>query len=183
MKILDRVPYSSGAAIVSAPGAGGSVRVKPYQIVVTISLGLQTLLEWDPRMPRFPAILDSGNNHNLSISRGLLLRWAGFQPEALRIIGAISERQQRIPLHSASVWLHRNRPGERDVGDQEPHPLKLEEGIAVYPDDIGPRLPVLGLRALTQNQLHVAIDPEQMRVNLRTPDWSTKILGWLGRLP
>ncbi len=181
MKILDRLPYSSDATFVSAPR--GSMRVKPYQIVAAISVSLQALLEWDPHTPRFPAILDTGNNHNLSISRGHLLRWAGLQPEALRIIGAIRERQQRISLHAASVWLHRNRPGERALRDQEPHPLKLQQGIAVYPDDIGPRLPVLGLRALTQNQLHLAIDPERMRVNLRTPDWGTKILGWFGRLP
>jgi hypothetical protein len=179
VKILDRLPYSSDPTVVSAPG--GRVRVKPYQIVVAVSVSLQTLREWDRRMPRFPAILDTGNNHNLSISRGHLLRWAGLQPEALPIIGAARERQQRIPLHAASVWLHRNRPGERTLRDQEPHPLKLEEGIAIYPDDIGPRLPVLGLRALTRNQLHVAIDPERMRVSLRTADWSTKIVGWFGR--
>ncbi len=65
--------------------------------------------------------------------------------------------------------------------DREPFPLKLEEGIAIYPDEIGPRLPALGLRALTQNQLHVAIDPEQMRVSLRTPDWGTKIPRWFAR--
>ena len=47
---------------------------------------------------------------------------------------------------------------------QEPVSLKLEEGIAIYPDDIGPRLPVLGLRALSRNRLHLAIDPERMRV-------------------
>jgi hypothetical protein len=180
VKILERLPYSGDATLVSAPGA--SVRVKPYQIVVAVSVSLQALREWDPRMPGFPAILDTGNNHSLSISRGHLLRWAGLQPEALRIIGAMRERQQRIPLHAASVWLHRNRPGERVLKDQEPHPLKLQQGIAVYPDDIGPRLPVLGLRALTQNQLHLAIDPERMSVSIRTPDWSTKILGWFGRL-
>jgi hypothetical protein len=55
VKILDRLPYSSEATFVSAHG--GSVRVKPYQIVVAVSL--QALLEWDPRMPRFPAILDT----------------------------------------------------------------------------------------------------------------------------
>ena len=180
MKILDRLPYSSDATFVSAPG--GSVRVKPYQIVVAISVSLQALREWDPHTPRFPAILDTGNNHNLSISRGHLLRWAGLQAEALQIIGAIRERQQRIPLHAASVWLHRNRPGEQAMTDQEPVPLMLEEGIAVYPDDIGPRLPFLGLRALTQNQLHVAIDPESMRANVRTPDWGTKILRCFRRL-
>jgi len=180
VKILDRLPYSSEATFVSAPG--GSVRVKPYQILAAISVSLQALAEWDPRTPRFPAILDTGNNHNLSISRGHLLRWAGLQAEALQIIGAIRERQQRILLHAAAVWLHSNLPGEQAMRDQEPVPLMLEEGVAVYPDDIGPRLPVLGLRALTQNQLHVAIDPERMRVNVRTPDWSTMILRWFGRL-
>jgi len=68
------------------------------------------------------------------------------------------------------VWLHRNLPRERALKDQRPHPLKLEEGIAIYPDDIGPRLPILGLRALTRNQLFTAIDPERTRVDLRTPD-------------
>jgi hypothetical protein len=38
------------------------------------------------------------------------------------------------------------------------------------------------VRALTQNQLHVAIDPERMWVNLRTPDWRTRILGWFERM-
>jgi len=131
-------------------------------------------------MPRFPAILDTGNNHNLSISRGHLVRWAGLQPEVLRIIRAKRERQQRIPLHDASVWLHRNRPGERALTDQKPLPLNLEEGIAIYADDLGPRLPVLGLRALTRNRIHLAIDTERMRASLRTPDWSTKITGWFG---
>jgi hypothetical protein len=127
--------------------------VKPYQIIVAVSVSLQTLREWDPHMPRFPAILDTGNNHNLAISRGHPLRWAGLQSKTLRIIGAIRERQQRIPLHTASVWLHRNRPAQRTLRDHEPHPLKLEEGIAIYPADTGPRLPIFGLRALTRNQL------------------------------
>jgi len=103
------------------------VRVKPYQIVVEVSVNLQALMQWDPHMPGFPAILDTGNNHNLSISRRHLLRWAGLQPEALRIIGAIRERQQQIPLHAASVWLHKNRPGERALREQEPHTLNLRD--------------------------------------------------------
>ncbi len=63
------------------------MRVKPYQIVVAVSVGLQVLWEWDPRTPCFPAILDIGNNHNLSISRGHLLRWAGLQPERCGSLG------------------------------------------------------------------------------------------------
>ena len=65
MKILDRLPYSADATFVAAPGA--SVRVKLYQFILVVSIGLQTLREWDPRIPGFPAILDTGNNHNLSI--------------------------------------------------------------------------------------------------------------------
>ena len=179
MKIVDRLPYFSDPTFVRAPGE--SVRVKPYQIIVYVSVSLQALLEWDPRTPSFPAILDTGNNHNFSIRHEQLRRWAGLQPEALPIIGVMRERQQRIPLHSAAVWLHRNLPGERALKDQEPHPLKLEEGIAIYPDDIGPRLPILGLRALTQNQISTAIDPERTRVDLRTPDWRTRILRLVGR--
>ena len=179
VKILDRLPYVSDPTFVRAPGEG--VRVKPYQIVVYVSVSLQALVEWDPRTPSFPAILDTGNNHNLSIRKGQLRQWAGLQPEALPIIGVIRERAQRIPLHFASAWLHRNLPGQRALKDREPHPLKLEEGIAIYPDDVGPRLPILGLRALTQNQLSTAIDSERTRLDLRTPDWATTVLRLVGR--
>jgi hypothetical protein len=99
----------------------------------------------------------------------------------LPIIGVIREREQRIPLHSASAWLHRNLPGERAQKDREPYPLQLEDGIAIYPDDAAPRLPILGLRALTQNQLSTTIDPERTCLDLRTPDWGTKILRLVGR--
>jgi hypothetical protein len=118
VKILDRLPYSSDPTVVSVPG--GRVRVKRYQIVVDVGISLQALREWDPRMPRFPAILDTGNNHNLSISRGHLLRWAGLQPEALRIIGAIRERQQQIPLHAASLGCTGIAQGNGPWGTRSP---------------------------------------------------------------
>src|SRR5262245_35913416 len=118
------------------PASGESVRVKPYQIIVRVSVSLRTLLEWDAHTPSFPAIRDTGNNHNLSISRRHLQRWAGLQLEALPAIRTMRERQQEIPLHAASVWLHRNRPGERTLKDQRPYALELVEGIAIYPDDV-----------------------------------------------
>src|SRR5262249_5112119 len=118
---------------------------------------------------------------NFSVRRGQLVRWAGLQPEALRTIGSMRERQQQIPLHAAAVWLRRNVPGERSLGDRGPHPLRLEEGIAIYPDDLGPRLPVLGLRVLTQNRLHLTLDPERLRVDLRTKGIGTTLLRALGR--
>jgi len=78
VKILDRLPYFSDPTSVRAPGE--SVRVKPYQIIVYVSVSLPALLDWDPHTPSFPAILDTGNNHNLSIRKGQLRLWAGLQP-------------------------------------------------------------------------------------------------------
>jgi hypothetical protein len=179
VKLLNRLPYFTDPRFVAAPG--GSVRVKAHQIVIQVSVSLPVLPEWDPRTPSFPAILDTGNNHNLSVRRGQLVRWAGLQPEALRTLGSMRERQLQIPLHAASVWLHGNVPGEGARRDREPHPLRLEEGIAIYPDDIGPRLPVLGLRALTRNRLHLTIDPERLHVDLRTKGMNTTLLRALGR--
>ncbi len=60
------------------------------------------------------------------------------------------------------------------------HPMNLPRGIAVFPDDRDyPRLPLLGLRAIIGNKLHLAIDGERGLVNLRTPDWKTRLLRWL----
>jgi hypothetical protein len=42
VKILDRLPYSADATLVAAPGA--SVRVKPNQMVVDVSVSLQIAL-------------------------------------------------------------------------------------------------------------------------------------------
>lgn len=58
----------------------------------------------------------------------------------------------------------------------EPH-RSLPRGIAVYPNGENyPRLPLLGLRAILSNNLHLAIDGEGKSVNLRTPDWKSRLL-------
>jgi hypothetical protein len=178
VKILDRLPYATEH--VTEAVRGEVVRVRPYQIIVHMSISPLTLPGWDPRTPHFPAILDTGNNHNFAIRRDHLVRWAGLQPDASRVLGAMRERDRRLPLHAARLWLHRNVPGERRARhDREPHLLEVAEGITVYPDDIGPRLPILGLRALTRNHLHLGIDTERQRVILRSAGWRVKLLRWL----
>ena len=66
MKILNRLPFSSGPSAVSTPD--GVAAVKPYQIVVTVSLATRGLMELPSGSPRFPAILDIGTNHNTTIT-------------------------------------------------------------------------------------------------------------------
>jgi len=166
VKIVDRLPYADQPAASNVRGE--AIRVKPFQILVQVSIGLRSLPDWDPRTPTFPAIMDTGNNHNLSIRRGQLLRWAGLNPEALTILGALRERGQRVALHAARLWLHRNKPGHSDLLGREPCPLRVEEGIAIYPDETGPRLPILGLRTLTQNELLCLLDGRRKRVTIST---------------
>lgn len=168
MRILDRLPYRTDRSTVSVRGE--VVRVRPYQIIVWVSVAPASDRRWDRRLPMLPAILDPGNNHNFSIFQSQLRRWAGIQPDLLSCVGAMRERGSRIPLHDAALWLHRNLPSKRDVGEREPHRLLLEDGIAVYPDEgTGPlHLPLLGLRALTDNKLRVLIDGQKRQVTVRT---------------
>jgi hypothetical protein len=170
--ILRRWPFAKGHTTIDV--RGDFVQVKPYQIVVWVSLTPADQVEWDARAPRLPAILDTGNNSNFSIRAGHLIRWAGLRPEFLGSFRAIRERGRTIPLYAADVWLHRNRPGRREVAaDGPPFRLLIDEGIAIYPDggSNDPRLPLLGLRALADNGLHLTIDGKRRTVSLRTAGW------------
>jgi hypothetical protein len=156
------------------------VRVKAYQIVVWVSLSPRHVADLPPHAPRFPAILDTGHSHNFSIQDRHLAQWAGLNLQALASLGRAREGGRYVPLHAANVWLHPNLPGARDVfSGRPPFLMRLDRGVAVYPSQHKyPRLPLLGLRALVRNRLHLAVDPERCVAHLRTPDWRT----WLLRL-
>ena len=177
MRFLYRLPYS--AAATSEMVRAESVRIKPYQIIVWVSVGIRQVVEWDQLIPCLPAVLDTGSNHNFSISHTHLVSWAGIQPTFLQHLRTISERGNRVPLYSARLWLHPNIPGQRRIAGVRPIQLKIVEGIAIHPDATAPRLPVLGLRALTRNDLCMTLDSERRVVHLRTPDWRTKLGRWL----
>jgi hypothetical protein len=173
VRIVHRLPYYVEQTTLAVRGE--VLRVRPFQIIVWVSIGLREMPDWDARTPHLPAILDPGNNHNLSISQNQLVRWAGIRPELLRPLGVVRERGMHVPLHAARAWLHRNVPGTREIDRRQPHPLVLERGIAVYPEGeaSAPRLPLLGLRALTNTGLYTAIDGARQEVSIRTarPWW------------
>jgi hypothetical protein len=145
--------------------------VKPTQIIVWASIADTGSDEFAPATPRFPAILDIGLNHNLAIQEEHLTRWAGLDPRWLSQLYNVTIKGETVPIREAEVWLHPNRPGERDqFADRPPFRLRLEEGIAVYPRGMlaAPRLPLLGLRALEWSKLHLSVDCDHRRVWLRT---------------
>jgi hypothetical protein len=158
-----------------------TVRVKAHQIIVWVSLTPASSPPPEPGCPRFPAILDTGNTHTFSIRESHLRRWAGIDPRFLVRLGATRHLGRMYPLHAARLWLHRNRPGERDTfAEPSPFLLQVRRGIVVAPDSapVAWRLPLLGLRALEENRLHLKINAERRRVSLRSPDWVTRLFGW-----
>jgi hypothetical protein len=169
MKILDRLPIAEERRQIDVRGR--HVKVRAYQIVIQVSI--LDSHEWDSRAPTFPALLDSGNNLNFSIQAAHLTRWAGIHPQSLTSRGSVREGERSPSLHTASVWMHRNEPGRRDLRDARPYPLQLPEGIAIYPSDESdyPRLPLLGLRAILKNNLKLIIDGKRKHASLRSPLW------------
>ena len=59
-------------------------------------------------------------------------------------------------------------PGSGFTPTKAPFKLMIDEGIAVFDAD-WPRLPILGLRALTKNKLQTFVYGDTKQVLIRTP--------------
>ena len=89
-----------------------------------------------------------------------------------------------FPPRRAYVWLHLNQSGWRDwiKPQSSPYRIELSDGITVYGNGeevgsdartktlIAPRLPILGLRALTEVESQLHIDCARRLVTLHIPD-------------
>ena len=155
MRIHQPIPETAGHVMTPA----GAVEVLPCQIVVMVSIAATRVLALPTDAPRFPAVLDTGNNHNFAIRHEQFDRWTGL---SLPRRGLVNVGGRTIPLYAGNVWIH---PA---LG--EPFRLRMEEGIVVYPSDVAnpARLPILGLRALVRNGLTVLIDGKTREVTIAT---------------
>ncbi len=163
MRILDRLPYHEDPTRLGFRDEVVDIRAEQIAIWVR----LRTLV--------FPAILDTGHSHNFSIPERLLRRWAGV--ESLEPIGEIEVNGRRMTQHRADVWIHGNRPGRREPADAA-FALEMDRGITVVPEGTpgAPRLPLLGLRAISRNRLRLTIDGASRRVSLGTEGWLSRFL-------
>ncbi len=166
MKIIERLPIFEHGWLVPSPD--GVEEVKPYQIIVLVSITGRGELELPSDAPRIPAILDTGNNHNFAIRRAHLERWA---PITLPPIGRAEVNGFPVPLVSASLWIHPNQAGTTEPSGRPPTCMKLEDGMIVYPPDVPnpARLPILGLRALIRNGLRLTMDGATQELSLDSP--------------
>jgi hypothetical protein len=126
---------------------------------LTVSIAAKTTIDLSDDAPRFPAVLDTGNNHNFAIRQDQLARWTGL---SLPKRGLINVGGRTIPLYAANVWIH------ADSGTS--FCLWMEEGIAIYPPDVAnpARLPILGLRRLLRNGLRIVIDGKKLDIAVDT---------------
>ena len=99
MRIHQPIPETPGR--VATPD--GTVQVMPYQIVVMVSIAANRVIELPSDAPRFPAVLDTGNNHNFAIRQEQFARWTGLR---LPKRGLVNVGDTTIPLHAANVWIH-----------------------------------------------------------------------------
>src|SRR5262245_4027920 len=134
------------------------VTTHSFQVVVWVSVTPHDWTELPPGSPRLPAILDTGHSHNFSIQDRQLRLWPGLAPSALPLLQNVRINRVNVPPRAASLGLPPNRSGQRDrFTGAPPFRLQLPRGIAVYPSDTPgePRLPLMGLRALVLNNLHL----------------------------
>lgn len=184
MKILDRLPISSER---TSPGFGDRyITLHRSQILVWVSILPAGVLEPEVNAPRLPALLDTGNNFGFSMRDRQLREWAGIRPELLKPLGEAQIEGQPVERRKAAVWLFPNMPGRREVsGSPPPFRLEMRKGIAIYPPEAippGPRLPLLGLPALLDNDLDCWLDPERRHVTVQTRSWRRRLIRLLCRL-
>ncbi len=165
MKILDRLPIPEDRT--SLRFGDRHVTIHANQILVWVSVHLSGVLVPEENIPRFPALLDTGNNFGFSVQDRHLREWAGLDPGLLEFLGDITIAGKIVTRRKATVWLYPNAPGRQDAAvGRSPLRLVMTRGIAVYTQDMvppGPRLPLLGLPALLENDLDLWLDPDGER--------------------
>jgi hypothetical protein len=184
MKILDRLPITEKRT--SLRFGDKYATVHRNQFLVWVSVHLSGVLQPEEDIPRFPALLDTGNNFDFSMQDRQLHEWAGLDPALLVVLGDIEINGQFVKRREATVWLYPDIPGRQEVASGRP-PLRLRmaKGIAVYTQKTvppGPRLPLLGLPAFLDNDLDWWLDPERRHITVQSRTWRRPLIRLLCRL-
>jgi hypothetical protein len=178
--ILRALPYFDKETTVTFD----TTRLTIYAYQVILWVGIAKVGEDKPAddLRFFPAILDTGHNHNLAISPHQLRHWSGIAWQSLPLERGEEKKYQNVPVphRRANIWVRPNKHGSRDDPDPDQPPvlMELDKGIAVYGDNeqvgikattslVGPRLPLIGLRTLTINKTKLEVDAQNLSVWLQ----------------
>ncbi len=147
------------------------IDLRPPKIIVGISLTLVgEEYAFSQGVIALPTLLDTGFNRILEIDEWHLVHWAGLHKEHLESIEKYKSHEGRkYDLCGANIWLHRTPyAGPRTPPARSPILLGRSRQVRVMAP-IGkpnPRLPLLGLMALVENNLQVSIDGENSRLRV-----------------
>ena len=157
--IIRRCPFYDQRTTVAT--AAGELTVLPYQLIVWVGIRVGEV-----ESNAIPTVIDTGHSHNFSVAEHQLREWGQFDPTGLATLGYAIVNGVKVPLKDAELLLFSNQPGTRDalLGA---HRLSISQGIAVYPDTGGPRLPLLGVRAMASSGLRVTIDGRRRTFSIR----------------
>ena len=183
MKLLDRLPIPEHRT--SLRFGERYVTIHANQILVWVSVHLPGILTPEENIPRFPALVDTGNNFGFAVQDRHLRGWAGLDPDLLDVRGEVEIDGKLVTRRGATVWLYPNIAGQQDADSGRP-PFRLEmgKGIAVYTKNAeppGPRLPLLGLPAFLHNGLDFWLDPDRRHVTVQSRTWRRPLIRLLCR--
>jgi hypothetical protein len=149
----------------------GQMDLRPPKIIVGLSVALPSEHEALPQTAiTLPTILDTGFNRTLEIDEWHLVHWAGIHKEHLGTVAKDKVRDGRkYDLCEAKIWLHRT-PYEGPTAPRAESPILLEASTQIrVMATIGkpnPRLPLLGLNALIENQLQLRLNGANSRFRI-----------------
>ena len=166
-RLLDRMPFPAQPDEVVFRNE--RIKIRADQIIIWVSLGQRRLAEQHALIEPFPAILDTGHSHHFAITRRHVIEWCGLNPDILPVHAAVRDRGQKVLLREANVWIHANKPTSRDqLADRPPQLVRTRPGIAIYPEGDFPRLPILRLRVIAENDLILKVDGPRREATLRS---------------
>lgn len=173
--ILDRLPFFDRPHVITAEGL--KVEIRPDQMVCWGSLSDPLSFAGSPEsLPRFPLLIDTGHNHNVSLHSGQLQLWTGLESSKLLRLGDIFINGKRAALYELTLWIHPNIPGMNIIDpNRSPRQVDLDDGISVLPERGFPRIPLLGMRTITSAGLRMEVDGAARNVSLA----SSSIFGCL----
>jgi hypothetical protein len=173
-RILDDLPFYEESQLFYLQPPPGFVRILHRQIPVRISLALYVAAtrEFTPAMSSFPAILDTGFNGGVVITRFHLSQWAGLTP---RLLGpetrptGVQETPtiQGFPARAfeSRFFVRPNRRGSWEPSAERPVEVAAKVFLVDAPENKF-RLPLLGMSALDQLGRKLTIDYRRRLVQL-----------------
>ncbi len=166
--IVENLPFRPYETTIKIPGSDAEETVLHRQIIVWLTLTTPDQFELPSVSLRFPAVLDPAFNESFIITQAQLRAWAEIEANELPAAEVPNVRvyDHIVTPRYANLWLHRNVPYERDELLDDPHPLEIDAGVIISPEDQRPRLPLLGLRAIEASRLRVIIDGDNQLVSI-----------------